>query len=76
MPFILIGCAENAEACSVPSFLEVGSSYKMGISGGRPNEAKIIEIDNKSCWAKIDSGKQGVFWINLNQITVVIPEEK
>jgi hypothetical protein len=66
--FAPVSLAEGAEP---PSFLQVGKTYAIYVSatGGRPE--KILEIDKKSGWIKVEDQDGAQRWLNLSQIGVI-----
>ena len=66
-----LAATANAAACDIPSFLKVDKTYNISTTAIIYN-ATVLAIDKQSCWVKIKSNKnQAVFWINLNQITLI-----
>lgn len=71
---LIAGCSPiNTEDC--PSFIEVGKTYELDMS----LKVKVLEIDKKSCWAKVAYQAVGILpgdqtWINLNAFKAIKPE--
>lgn len=71
-----IAMCSQVEAADCPKFIEVGKTYVFQFGGGKVEQAKVVDFDTKTCWAKIISGyeyykvKKEV-WVNLNSISVV-----
>lgn len=77
----LFGSNAYAGSCEVPKFLKAGKTYSFSLQMTRGISAKVLEIDDDSCWIKLawskrslGDTKHGTEWFNLVAIAAI--EEK
>ena len=58
---------------SYPSFVQKGSSYRFIVVGAGRVEVVVEKVDKDSGWVKVQSEKFENGWVNLSQITAIIP---
>lgn len=70
-----LGCGVGTqETGGIPSFMETGKSYTFGIAMAGRSRLKVLEIDRKSGWIKVEG--QGVptnTWLNLAHVLMITP---
>jgi hypothetical protein len=55
--------------------VKVGTSYQVALGALTQITVKVVEVDDKGCWIKVDPGKgKGQAWLNLGQVLLI--EEK
>lgn len=58
-------------ASEVPAFLEKGRVYTMDTGSPPTSRVRVLEIDKKSSWIKVEGEYGGRYWLNLNRVIVV-----
>ncbi len=65
--FLLLGTPAFAGSCNIPKLMKKGNVIRTDIG-----VVKIVEIDKKSCWMKVEEvermrGMSG--WVNINNLS-------
>jgi len=65
---LLLSTSTFADSCNIPEFIKMDTKINY-VAKMRNQSAKIVKIDTKACWIKVDNG----MWINLNAIPWITP---
>jgi hypothetical protein len=73
LSFILYASDVSAGSSNLPSLIKVGEIYKIQPSDTNELIVKILEIDNKNGWVKVNETRFGgeTLWINIGQIITI-----
>ncbi len=72
--FFMAGTYAYAGSCEIPKFIKKGDmvNIQVDMSSNLAKNAKVLDIDKKACWIKIDHNWfQESPWLNLNTILAV-----
>ena len=63
---LLMGCSDNN---TIPDFIQIGHTYTALIEDSQPPQRfKVIMIDRKKGWIKVEGVYGNSYWLDLTQI--------